>query len=235
MRSRSSGATGASGVVTRLRPSPCCYQEVRIARRCRIIRMRRIRLACRDRAMSEGPVPGGRRRTGSPCTSTSTSTRTCGDDDSGNRPRRRAEAGGGPCGALAMQACGHPGGRDRHPHRRHDHARCRSCPGRGWGGFESRAIAAVDIIAVDEAMHGRGVGRALMDAGNAWAWKPRADDLGRSVYALNAGAIGVYEHPGIPDGRRSAGRRGAPCATRRHPAPGAAQGMQPGCWADSRA
>lgn len=63
--------------------------------------------------------------------------------------------------------------------------------------YVSRRIASVEIIAVDEAERGRGIGRSLMTSAAAWAREKGIGELELSVYEFNADAIAFYEALGL--------------------------------------
>jgi GNAT superfamily N-acetyltransferase len=63
--------------------------------------------------------------------------------------------------------------------------------------LQPRRIAKVDVIAVDLASRGPGVGRALMDAATVWARTQGATDLELTVFEFNREALGFYEHLGM--------------------------------------
>lgn len=57
-------------------------------------------------------------------------------------------------------------------------------------------VAFVDSLGVPEAWQGRGAGRALMNAAEAWAREHGAERLHLNVWEFNEGAIAFYERLG---------------------------------------
>lgn len=63
--------------------------------------------------------------------------------------------------------------------------------------FVPRRTASVEIIAVDEAERGRGIGRLLMESAATWARERGIGELELTVYEFNADAIAFYEALGM--------------------------------------
>lgn len=73
--------------------------------------------------------------------------------------------------------------------------------------FTGHPRAYVDILVVDAAAEGRGVGRALMRHVERWARRRGCREVVLDVFASNAGAIAFYERCGYrPDHFRMAKR-----------------------------
>src|SRR5512133_1355681 len=56
-----------------------------------------------------------------------------------------------------------------------------------------RRFANVEIVAVRQGQHGRGIGRALMTRAEEWARSMGAQDIELSVYSFNQEAVRFYE------------------------------------------
>lgn len=63
--------------------------------------------------------------------------------------------------------------------------------------FIPRSVVTLDTLVVAHALHGKGIGRALMDASVAWAKTRRAVALELTVYEFNTDAIAFYERLGM--------------------------------------
>lgn len=62
--------------------------------------------------------------------------------------------------------------------------------------FTGERLAHVEVLAVDPAAQGRGIARALMDAGESWARTQGFSRISLNVWTQNERARGLYEHLG---------------------------------------
>jgi ribosomal protein S18 acetylase RimI-like enzyme len=62
--------------------------------------------------------------------------------------------------------------------------------------------AVVDTLGVTRAWRGRGIGRMLMEAAEAWATRQGATEVQLTVWEFNTGALGFYDALGYGSGNR---------------------------------
>ena len=66
--------------------------------------------------------------------------------------------------------------------------------------FSGHPRAYVELLAVDEAATGRGIGRALIDFAEEWARERHCHEIALDAFATNDGALAFYERVGFrPD------------------------------------